>query len=83
MELPIPASDLIVLMATAFTAAVVRGFAGFGAALIYLPGAGQILSPFEAIAKNSAPSGDNTTDRSPVFPRTRRRRAFSVFLSRR
>jgi len=53
MELPIPASDLIVLMATAFTAAVVRGFAGFGAALIYLPGAGQILSPFEAITTHA------------------------------
>ena len=53
MELPIPATDLIVLMLTAFTAAVVRGFAGFGAALIYLPVAGQILSPFEAITTHA------------------------------
>lgn len=49
MELSIPTDDLILLIAFAFTAAMVRGFAGFGAALIYLPGAGQILPPFEAI----------------------------------
>lgn len=49
MELSIPTDDLLLLIAIAFTAALVRGFAGFGAALIYLPGAGQILPPFEAI----------------------------------
>ena len=33
----------------AFLAGVVRGFAGFGNAMIYLPFAGQVLGPFAAI----------------------------------
>ncbi len=33
----------------AFVAGVVRGFAGFGTAMIYLPVAGQVLGPFEAL----------------------------------
>ncbi len=33
----------------AFLAGVVRGFAGFGTAMIYLPFAGQVLSPFAAL----------------------------------
>lgn len=34
----------------AFLAGIVRGFSGFGTAMVYLPVAGQVLSPFEAIA---------------------------------
>ncbi len=37
------------LTAGALIAGIVRGFAGFGSAMIYLPCAGQVLSPFEAI----------------------------------
>lgn len=33
----------------AFLAGIVRGFAGFGTAMIYLPFAGQVLGPFEAL----------------------------------
>lgn len=33
----------------AFLAGLVRGFAGFGTAMIYLPVAGQVLGPFEAL----------------------------------
>lgn len=33
----------------AFLAGIVRGFAGFGTAMVYLPVAGQVLGPFEAI----------------------------------
>ncbi len=33
----------------ALVAGIVRGFAGFGTAMIYLPVAGQVLGPFEAI----------------------------------
>lgn len=33
----------------AFLAGIVRGFAGFGTAMIYLPVAGQVLGPFEAL----------------------------------
>ena len=33
----------------ALIAGIVRGFAGFGTAMIYLPVAGQVLGPFEAI----------------------------------
>lgn len=35
--------------AGALVAGIVRGFAGFGTAMIYLPVAGQVLGPFEAI----------------------------------
>lgn len=37
------------LAAAAFAAGLVRGFTGFGTALIYLPVAGQVLSPFGAL----------------------------------
>ncbi|MDU8945079.1 sulfite exporter TauE/SafE family protein [Ovoidimarina sediminis] len=37
------------IAAAAFTAGLVRGFSGFGTAMIYLPIAGQVLSPFAAI----------------------------------
>ncbi len=40
---------LIFLSGAAFVAGLVRGFAGFGTAMIYLPVAGQILSPFAAL----------------------------------
>ena len=44
------ASDGIWLLAiTALVAGLVRGFAGFGTAMVYLPVAGQILPPFEAL----------------------------------
>ncbi|MEO0943640.1 MAG: sulfite exporter TauE/SafE family protein [Pseudomonadota bacterium] len=33
----------------AFVAGLVRGFAGFGTAMIFLPVAGQVLGPFEAL----------------------------------
>ena len=37
------------LAVAAIVAGVVRGFSGFGTAMIYLPVAGQILPPFEAL----------------------------------
>jgi len=37
------------LVAAAFVAGMVRGFAGFGTAMIYMPVAAQILNPFWAI----------------------------------
>ncbi len=37
------------LAAAVFVAGLVRGFAGFGTAMVYLPVAGQFLSPFEAL----------------------------------
>lgn len=37
------------LAAGAVLAGIVRGFSGFGSAMVYLPFAGQVLSPFEAI----------------------------------
>lgn len=37
------------ILAAAFVAGLVRGFAGFGTAMIYLPVAGQFLDPFAAI----------------------------------
>lgn len=39
-----------VLALAAFAAGLVRGFSGFGTALVYLPVAGMVLSPFHAIA---------------------------------
>ncbi|WP_456386827.1 sulfite exporter TauE/SafE family protein [Profundibacter sp.] len=36
-------------MLAAFVAGSVRGFSGFGTAMVYLPVAGQFLSPFEAL----------------------------------
>lgn len=38
------------MVLTAMVAGVVRGFAGFGTAMIFLPVAGQYLTPFEALA---------------------------------
>ena len=37
------------LVAAVFVAGMVRGFAGFGTAMVYLPVAGQFLGPFEAL----------------------------------
>ncbi|MGI9388792.1 MAG: sulfite exporter TauE/SafE family protein [Boseongicola sp.] len=42
-------SGLWFLALGAFLAGVVRGFTGFGTALVYLPVAAQILGPFEAL----------------------------------
>lgn len=50
MTLPATGSELWLLMVAVFVAGLVRGFSGFGTAMIYLPVAGQILSPFAAIA---------------------------------
>ncbi len=44
-----PLADMVFLAFGALRAGVVRGFAGFGTAMIYLPVAGQVLSPFEAL----------------------------------
>ncbi len=44
------ASDGIwVLIAGVFVAGLVRGFSGFGTAMVYLPIAAQVLTPFEAL----------------------------------
>lgn len=40
---------MLLLAIGAFLAGVVRGFAGFGTAMIYLPFAGQVLTPFAAL----------------------------------
>ncbi len=37
------------LVAAAAVAGLVRGFSGFGTAMVYLPVAGQILTPFQAL----------------------------------
>lgn len=42
-------SDLALLAGAAFAAGLVRGFSGFGTAMVYLPVAGQVLSPFAAL----------------------------------
>ncbi|MEL6700835.1 MAG: TSUP family transporter, partial [Pseudomonadota bacterium] len=41
--------ELIALGAAAALAGLVRGFSGFGTAMIFLPVAGRVLGPFEAI----------------------------------
>jgi uncharacterized membrane protein YfcA len=41
--------QLALLGSAAFLAALVRGFSGFGSALVYLPIAAQVLTPFQAI----------------------------------
>ncbi|KPU84097.1 hypothetical protein JI58_05950 [Marinosulfonomonas sp. PRT-SC04] len=45
----IAADGIWLLAITALVDGLVRGFAGFGTAMIYLPVAGQILPPFEAL----------------------------------
>jgi len=45
--LALPGLGLLIIVA--FVAGVVRGFSGFGTAMIYLPVAGGILSPLEAL----------------------------------
>ena len=50
MILGLEAPDLLWLSTATFVAGLVRGFAGFGTGMIYLSAAGQILSPFAAIA---------------------------------
>ncbi|MCR9146657.1 MAG: sulfite exporter TauE/SafE family protein [Rhodobacteraceae bacterium] len=42
-------AELAFLAGACFLAATVRGFAGFGTALVYLPLAAQVLTPFQAI----------------------------------
>jgi len=42
-------TQVVYLASAAFVAAMVRGFSGFGSALIYLPFAAQVLSPFQAL----------------------------------
>ena len=42
-------TQLTLLVGAAFLAALVRGFSGFGSALVYLPLAAQVLTPFEAL----------------------------------
>ena len=42
-------AQLILLSGACFLAATVRGFAGFGTAMVYLPLAAQVLTPFQAI----------------------------------
>lgn len=42
-------AELALLAGACFLAASVRGFAGFGTALVYLPLAAQVLTPFQAI----------------------------------
>ena len=37
------------LSVAAFLAGLVRGFSGFGTAMVFLPIAGQILTPFQAV----------------------------------
>ena len=41
--------EIALLGATVFVAGTVRGFSGFGGALIYLPVAGQVLPPFAVL----------------------------------
>lgn len=50
MILGLAGQDMAWLAAAAFAAGMVRGFSGFGTAMIYLPVAGQLLAPFDAIA---------------------------------
>lgn len=40
--------EVAVLVAATFVAGLVRGFAGFGTGLVYLPVAGMVLTPFQA-----------------------------------
>ena len=44
-----PVRDIAWLATGAFLAGIVRGFTGFGTALVYLPVAAQVLTPFEAL----------------------------------
>ncbi len=45
----ITTGDFAFLAFGALVAGLVRGFSGFGTAMVYLPFAGQVLSPFEAL----------------------------------
>ncbi|MCU9838036.1 sulfite exporter TauE/SafE family protein [Ruegeria sp. WL0004] len=45
----LPLSEMWILVGAAYLAGLVRGFAGFGTALIFLPFAGMVLSPVQAI----------------------------------
>jgi len=42
-------SQIVLLGCATFVAGLVRGVSGFGSALVYLPLAGQVLSPFQAL----------------------------------
>lgn len=44
-----PVRDIAWLATGAFLAGIVRGFTGFGTAMVYLPVAAQVLTPFEAL----------------------------------
>lgn len=41
--------QIALLIGATFLAAIVRGFSGFGSALVYMPLAAQILTPFQAL----------------------------------
>lgn len=45
----LPLSEMWILVGAAYLAGLVRGFAGFGTALIFLPFAGMVLSPVQSI----------------------------------
>lgn len=49
LSLAITAPDFAILLATVVVAGLVRGFSGFGTAMVFLPVAGRILDPFSAI----------------------------------
>ena len=49
MTLGLETPDLLLLAAAVLVAGLVRGFSGFGAAMIYLPIAGQVLPPFAVL----------------------------------
>lgn len=49
LQLALATEGLLWLVTAALVAGVVRGFAGFGTAMIYLPVAAQFLGPFEAL----------------------------------
>lgn len=49
IEFGIPLPDMALLSLAALAAGLVRGFVGFGTALIYLPFAGMVLEPIHAL----------------------------------
>ncbi|GAB5471796.1 MAG: sulfite exporter TauE/SafE family protein [Rhodospirillales bacterium] len=49
MALPYPWPDFLVLALACFTAGTVRGFAGFGAAMIFMPLASTVVEPWRAV----------------------------------
>ena len=49
IDLGIPLPDMTLLSLAALVAGVVRGFVGFGTALIYVPIAGMVLDPIHVL----------------------------------